>query len=263
MLEWLNFLKEIANERLLDSKEAEFLLVKFPKPGFIEDDLKVANNKNCSTQLVSLYNKRIYEKFSISGNSRGKQERLNNLLLELFNKKKEAPNFVSGSNVDYLWQSLLNIAEYTEDKIGLFPPSQNTEYRKLGKKGKKYLRQISIDDDVSIIIQPEKKGYLILLQRDTLGEIDCLAPSQWMRNNRIESNENIIPENGYLNPDISGKNELCAIITSYMPQFTWLKNIETDGLIVKAQDLKQLLEHIDSSNNILEIFYTNFLVVDK
>jgi Domain of unknown function (DUF4384) len=280
MLKWSDFLCDLGIEKELTELEPAILLAKFPKPGITASDDDVINKtKNPNiyehiTSLTSLSNckKSIYSKFGISEYSRkgrGQQEELRDLLLKAFNERNSRSSNINNVDLDYLWRKLLNMAEYTEQKMGLIPYSQNQSqgFRKLRIKnndGNKYLRQVKIDEDVLVGVCPESKGYLILFQRDVLGTIFCLAPSEYMPNNQIISNdEYIIPQNGSpISSDPSGKTELCAVVISDITKFNWLKEAKTHEVIISSEYLEQLFEYIELNKGNSEIFYTNFLVIE-
>jgi Domain of unknown function (DUF4384) len=277
MLNWNEVLCSLGIEKELTGLEPVILLAKFPKPGAIESDDKVIINPDIwehirSSSRLADYKKSIYCKFGISEyprKGRGQQEELRDLLLKAFNERNSRSDNINNVDLDYLWRKLLCIAEYTENKMGLISHNQNQskEFRKLRRRnndGDKYLRQVKIDEDVLVSVFPESKGYLLLLQRDSLGQIYCLAPSIYMPDNQILNNEYIIPQDGSpISSNISGKTELFAIVISDITKFDWLIDAKTDELIINLECLKQLFEHLKLNRDKLEVFYTNFLVIEQ
>jgi hypothetical protein len=262
-MEWISCLDNLANSKKLSDEEAKVLFAKFSKPRAIETNAKTATSTGYVEKTIEKHLEKIYIKFGIVGTVRGKQDDLRDLLLDFFVQANQIPDRPSSLSLDSLWQQLLDMAEYTRTKMGLISPHDSTKFRgfkKKSAKSNKYLPEVNIDDDILISIHPESLGYLVLFERDELGKVYCLVPSEWLTDNQVEKKEYIIPQDGEsIKPELSGKIELLAIVVSDISKFTWLKDIQLDK-VVEVQNLQQLLEHINLNNGTSELFYTSFLV---
>jgi Domain of unknown function (DUF4384) len=261
---WFDFLDKIINTFDLSTDEAKILKLMYPtsRKGASLTNAEIKGIMSCSEQKVVAVKKSIFGKIIPNRVEIKATEELRIFLVKLYGESKTSPQ---------LWEILLNLAQYTEDKIWLIKQQKNTTFRVITNLNNidRRIREVDKGKEFSVNIDVSSNGYLIALQSDeSSDEVYCLAPSAFMKNNQVSKDKPItIPENfdsPRIGANVSGINNLLVIVIPSIidvSNWKWMEESRNrEDYIVSREHLQCLLEYIHDNNGNLEMFRTTFKV---
>jgi Domain of unknown function (DUF4384) len=166
--------------------------------------------------------------------------------------------------LEELWQKLQTLGSPTEE-MGLVIAQEET----LGwtkKIPSRYEKSVRMGSYIRFEVNLETPGYLLLLQKDTLGKLWCFCPSCFAPQPQLERGKTILPQEG--SPITSfhiegtpGEEEILAVVTQDMPKLRWLSQANDEPLELTENFLGELLNYINTSGD-NQILYTEYEIVE-
>lgn len=164
--------------------------------------------------------------------------------------------------LDKLWQQLHLLSSPTE-QMGLVLVKEET----LGwgqKIPSRYEKSVQVGSYIRFEVNLETPGYLILLQKDTSGQLWCFCPSCFAPQAHLNTGKTILPQEG--SPITSfpiegnpGKEEIIAVFTKEVPALDWLPPGDNDPLELEASHLAALLEYVTGRGE-YQLWYTDYMI---
>ncbi|MBW4667906.1 MAG: DUF4384 domain-containing protein [Cyanomargarita calcarea GSE-NOS-MK-12-04C] len=166
--------------------------------------------------------------------------------------------------LEELWQKLQTLGSPTE-QMGLVIAQEET----LGwtkKIPSRYEKSVRMGSYIRFEVNLETPGYLLLLQKDTLGQLWCFCPSCFAPQPQLEKGKTSLPQES--SPITSfhiegtpGKEQILAVITQDMPKLEWLSQANDEPLELTESFLGELLNYISTSRD-NQIIYTEYEIVE-
>ena len=168
------------------------------------------------------------------------------------------------TSIDQLWQQLQTLGTVTE-KMGLVLVEEQT----LGwgwKKSNTYEKSVQIGSSIRVEVNFEKSGYLLLLQRDTSGNIWCFCPSRYAPQPHLNTGKTCLPQEGsettcFPIEGTPGKEEILALITQTILSLNWFSQGSDEPFQLKENHLRELLDYINKHGE-YEVLYTEYTVIE-
>ncbi|QIR37239.1 DUF4384 domain-containing protein [Tolypothrix sp. PCC 7910] len=162
--------------------------------------------------------------------------------------------------IDKVWQQLQTLGSPTQ-QMGLVLVKEET----LGwgwESQSRYEKSVSLGNYIRVEINLDTPGYLLLLQKDTAGQVWCFCPSCFAPQPHINTGKTSLPQEGspltsFPIEGIPGKEVLLAVITEDMPNLNWLPQGKDDPLELTDIFLLQLLKLINNTRN-CRVLYTEY-----
>ncbi|MCP6761233.1 MAG: DUF4384 domain-containing protein [Fischerella sp. CENA71] len=164
--------------------------------------------------------------------------------------------------VEELWQQLKTLGSPTE-QMGLVLVQEET----LGWRWQtpnRYAKSVSLGSHIRFEINLESSGYLLLIQKDTSGQVWCFCPSCFASQPQLDTGKTIVPQEG--SPMTSfpiegnpGKEQILAVITKDAPTLDWLPQGSDEPLQLEESHLGQLLEFVNESEE-CQVLYTDYMI---
>ncbi len=166
--------------------------------------------------------------------------------------------------LEELWQKLQALGSYT-DQMGLVLAQEET-LSWVKKIPSRYEKAVKTGSYIRFEVNLEIPGYLLLLQKDTLGKLWCFCPSCFAPQPKLEKGKTILPQEG------SETNSLCiegtpgievilAVVTQDMPKLQWLSQANDEPLELTENFIMELLNYINLSGD-NQILYTEYEIVE-
>lgn len=168
------------------------------------------------------------------------------------------------TSIDQLWEQLQTLGTVT-DKMGLVLVEEQT----LGwgwKPNHTYEKSVQIGSSIRVEVNFDNSGYLLLLQRDTSGNICCFCPSRYAPKPHLNTGKTCLPQEGSATTcfpieGTPGKEEILAVITQAMPSFYWLPRASDEPFQLKESHLRDLLNYINEHQE-SKILYTEYMITE-
>lgn len=167
--------------------------------------------------------------------------------------------------LDNLWQQLQLLSSPTE-QMGLVLVKEET----LGwgqKIPSRYEKSVQVGSYIRFEVNLETPGYLLLLQKDTSGQLWCFCPSCFAPQAHLNTGKTTLPQEG--SPITSfpiegnpGKEEIIAVFTKEVPALDWLPQGDNDPLELEASHLVALLEYVTGRGE-YQLWYTDYMVIAR
>ncbi|MFN6515854.1 MAG: DUF4384 domain-containing protein [Nostoc sp. CreGUA01] len=164
--------------------------------------------------------------------------------------------------LDKLWQQLQLLSSPTE-QMGLVLVKEET----LGwgqKIPSRYEKSVQVGNYIRFEVNLETPGYLLLLQKDTSGQLWCFCPSCFAPQPHLNTGKTTLPQEG--SPITSfpiegnpGKEEIIAVFTKEVPALDWLPQGDNDPLELEESHLVALLEYVTGRGE-YQLWYTDYMV---
>ncbi|AFY43445.1 DUF4384 domain-containing protein [Nostoc sp. PCC 7107] len=166
------------------------------------------------------------------------------------------------SPLDKLWQQLQSLGSPTE-QMGLVLVKEET----LGwgtRIPSRYETSVQIGSYIQVEINLSTPGYLLLLQKDTSGQMWCFCPSCFAQQPHLDTGKTSLPQpgspmNAFPVEGTPGKEEIIAIITKEVPQLDWLTQDNDEVLELEASHLTELLNYVHEHEE-SQLWYTDYMV---
>jgi hypothetical protein len=166
--------------------------------------------------------------------------------------------------LEKLWQKLQALGSYT-DQMGLVIAQEET----LGwvkKKPSLYEKSVKVGSYIRFEVNLEAPGYLLLLQKDTLGKLWCFCPSCFAPQPQLEKGKTTLPQESSNDKALCiegtpGVEEILAVVTQNMPKLEWLSQANEDPLELTENFIMELLNYINLSGD-NQILYTEYEIVE-
>ncbi|MBV6628141.1 MAG: DUF4384 domain-containing protein [Rivularia sp. (in: Bacteria)] len=165
--------------------------------------------------------------------------------------------------LNQLWLQLIKLGSPTED-MGLVLAKEQT----LGwgtKLPSRYEKSVSVGAYIQVEVNLNIQGYLLLLLKDTSGEVCCFCPSCFAPENKLEAGKTILPQadspiTSFPIEGTPGKEQILAIITPKIPNLEWLPKPSDEPLTLTEDYLNTLLDYASDSKE-TQILYTEYQVI--
>ncbi len=164
--------------------------------------------------------------------------------------------------LDQLWQQLKALGSITE-QMGLVVVKEKT--LSWGTEiPSRYEKSVNLGNYIQFEVNFETPGYLILIQKDTSGQIWCFCPSCFAPQSKLETGKTSLPQEG--SPITSfplegtpGKEQVLAVLTQKEPNLQWLPQGNDNPLELEEFHLMQLIEFVNQSED-SQVLYTEYTV---
>jgi DNA-binding Xre family transcriptional regulator len=168
------------------------------------------------------------------------------------------------TSIDQLWEQLQTLGTVTE-KMGLVLVEEQT----LGwgwPTSSIYEKSVRIGSYIRVEVNFENSGYLLLLQRDTSGNIWCFCPSCFAPQPHLNTGKTCLPQEGseitcFPIEGTPGQEEILAVITQIMPSLDWLPQASDEPLQLKEIHLRELLDYMNQHGQ-YEVLYTEYMITE-
>ncbi|WP_413176323.1 DUF4384 domain-containing protein [Anabaena azotica] len=168
------------------------------------------------------------------------------------------------TSIDQLWKQLQTLGNVTE-KMGLVLVEEQT----LGwgwPTSSSYEKFVRIGSYIRVEVNFDNSGYLLLLQRDTSGNIWCFCPSCFAPQPHLNTGKTCLPQEGseitcFPIEGTPGQEEILAVITPNMPSLNWLLQASDEPLQLKESHLRELLDYMNVYKK-YEVLYTEYTVIE-
>lgn len=174
----------------------------------------------------------------------------------------EEPQQVLLTPLNQLWQQLQSLGSPTEE-MGLVLVQTET----LGWKwqaNSRYEKSVRIGSYIQFEVNLENPGYLLLIQKDTSEQVWCFCPSCFAPQPQLDTGKTSLPQQGspitsFPIEGVPGKEYILAVVTTEAPSLDWLPQGNDEPLELTEDDLIQLLEFVNTSEN-CRVLYTEYEV---
>jgi hypothetical protein len=161
------------------------------------------------------------------------------------------------------WGLLWDMAADASDRFGLvLPPGDASLDRD------RFQQTIVARTSVLLEISGGMLGYLLLLERDPLGNVVLLAPSPLMANPALTGTIQRLPQYPpspfeFLQPLTVGTNCLWAGIFAKLPEFKWLADAQKRPLRLQLSQLTELFEYIRKQPQAIPLWRSSYVVINE
>ncbi|MEH1779232.1 MAG: DUF4384 domain-containing protein [Nostoc sp.] len=167
--------------------------------------------------------------------------------------------------LDNLWQQLQLLSSPTE-QMGLVLVKEET--LGWGKNlPSRYEKSVQVGSFIRFEVNLETPGYLLLLQKDTSGQLWCFCPSCFAPQPHLNTGKTTLPQEG--SPITSfpiegepGKEEIIAVLTKEVPALDWLRQENDEVLSLEASHLIELLKYVTERGD-YQLWYTDYMVTAR
>ncbi|MBW4629028.1 MAG: DUF4384 domain-containing protein [Brasilonema octagenarum HA4186-MV1] len=164
--------------------------------------------------------------------------------------------------LDELWQQLQTLGSPTE-KMGLVLVKEET-LAWSWRTPSPYEKSVRVGSHIRFEVNLETPGYLLLLQKDTSGQLWCFCPSCFAQEPQLETGKTRLPQEGsplksFPIEGDPGKEQMLAVITKEAPTLDWLPQGSDEPLQLEESHLIRLLEYVNQTGE-CEILYTEYVV---
>ena len=162
------------------------------------------------------------------------------------------------------WGLLWDLAADASDRFGLVLPPGGDASLDLDR----FQHTIVSRTSVLLEISGGMLGYLLLIERDALGNVVLLAPSPLMANPALTGTIQRLPQYPpspfeFLQPLTVGTNYLWAGIFAKLPEFKWLANAQKRPLRLQLSQLTELFEYIRKQPQTIPLWRSSYVVVNE
>ncbi|WP_347566453.1 DUF4384 domain-containing protein [Scytonema sp. UIC 10036] len=132
------------------------------------------------------------------------------------------------------------------------------------KQPSRYEKSVNLGTHIQFEVNFETPGYLLLIQRDTSGQIWCFCPSCFAPQSKLETGKTSLPQEGspmtaFPMEGTPGKEQVLAVLTQKEPNLQWLPQGNEDALELVEYHLTQLIEFVKQTEN-SQVLYTEYTV---
>jgi hypothetical protein len=107
---------------------------------------------------------------------------------------------------------------------------------------------VLLNEEIVFCVDVPSEGHLVLLEREPSGDIVCLSPSPYVRQNKLSVGLSILPQLDNSNVDAfgadePGREELIACLLPQVPlaEFAWLETSRQKEFVLGVNELVSLL----------------------
>ncbi|QLE57422.1 DUF4384 domain-containing protein [Nostoc sp. TCL26-01] len=159
-----------------------------------------------------------------------------------------------------IWHQLQSLGHPSE-KMGLVLVKEET----LGWSWQNktiYEKSVSIGSKIRFEINLENPGHLLLIQKDTLGNIWCFCPSRFAPQAYLAQGKTLLPQENspmksFQIEGTPGRETIFALITESTPILNWLPNQNDEPLELTETHLSELCDFISHEPS-CKIMYTEY-----
>lgn len=161
------------------------------------------------------------------------------------------------------WQELTALGSPTE-QMGLVLVQEET--LTWGTKlPSPYKKSVRLGSFIRFEVNFDFSGYLILLQKDTQGQMLCFCPSCFASEPLLSTGKTILPQSGAPMTSFPiegepGDEQIIAVVTKEMPALDWLPKINDDPLQLDDTHLQSLLDYLGKCEE-GKVLYTQYSIV--
>ncbi len=169
----------------------------------------------------------------------------------------------SQTSLEKIWQKLKIQGSHTE-KMGLVLAKEDTLAWGWGNQ-KRYEKSVKVGSYVQFEINLETPGFLLLIQKDTSGQVWCFCPSCFAPQPRLETGKTSLPQEGaeitaFPIEGMPGKEEILAVIARDISGLTWLPQGSDEPLELECDRITELFEFVSQQEN-CHVWYTDYIVI--
>lgn len=171
---------------------------------------------------------------------------------------------VGDKSLNRVWQKLQSLGNPT-DKMGLVIVTED-KLRWKTEKPSPYEKSVKTGSDIRFEIDLNTSGYLLLLQKDTSGEVWCFCPSCFAPQPQLNPGKTFLPQEGsqFTSLEVEGepgKEQILTVISQELPTFDWLPQENDDAFQLDESHLIQVIEYINQNGN-CQVYYTSYKVTN-
>jgi Domain of unknown function (DUF4384) len=171
---------------------------------------------------------------------------------------------VGDKSLNTVWQKLLKLGNSTE-KMGVVL-AEEEKLRWTTEKPTPYKTSVRLGSYINFQIDLDTPGYLLLLQKDTSGEVWCFCPSCFAPEMQLDTGKTILPQEGspikaFQLEGKPGNEQILTFISKELPTFDWLPKGNDDAFQLTETHLRELIQYFDEKKGDCQVFYTNYKVV--
>jgi DNA-binding Xre family transcriptional regulator len=176
----------------------------------------------------------------------------------------EKEEVVQQTPLEKIWQQLTALGSPTE-QMGLVLVKEET--LGWGKKiGSYYEKSVRLGNYIQFEINLQIPGYLLLIQKDTCGQIWCFCPSPFAPQPQLENGKTSLPQMGspmtaFPVEGKPGKEQILAIISPNIPNLQWLLQESDEVLELTESHLMELINHVNTNEG-NQILYTEYQILE-
>jgi DNA-binding Xre family transcriptional regulator len=164
--------------------------------------------------------------------------------------------------LEELWRELQMLGSPTEE-MGLVLAQEET--LDWGWKAPiRYEKSVRVGSYIRFEVNFSTPGYLLLLQKNTSGQVWCFCPSCFAPQPHLDTGKTTLPQEGspltsFPIEGTPGEECIVAVITKKVPTLDWLPQGSDEPLQMEERHLMQLLEYISEIND-CEVLYTTYAI---
>ncbi|MEH2134928.1 MAG: DUF4384 domain-containing protein [Nostoc sp.] len=179
-----------------------------------------------------------------------------------FSEDKE--NTLQLTPFNKLWQELISLASLTEEMGMVLVKEETLGWRK--KISNPYEKLVRLGSYIQFEINLPTPGYLLLIQRDALGEVWCFCPSFFAPQPELSEGKTSLPQQGspmtsFFIEGTPGKEQILAVVTPDAPNFAWLMPGNDEVLKITENFLLELLNYV-KINGSSQILYIEYQIIE-
>lgn len=164
--------------------------------------------------------------------------------------------------LEKLWQKLQALGSVTE-QMGLVLVKEET-LRWGWEANSRYEKSVPIGSYIQFEINFDTPGYLLLIQKDTSGQVWCFCPSCFAPQPHLNTGKTSLPQQGspitsFPIEGMPGKEIVLAIITEQNPVLNWLPTGDAEPLQLTENHLNELIDFVNPNEN-CQVLYTEYEV---
>jgi Domain of unknown function (DUF4384) len=173
------------------------------------------------------------------------------------------PETESQTPLEKIWQKLKTQGSHTE-KMGLVLAKEDTLAWGWGNQ-KRYEKSVKVGSYVQFEINLETPGFLLLIQKDTSGQVWCFCPSCFAPQPHLETGKTSLPQEGaeitaFPIEGIPGKEEILAVIARDISGLTWLPQGSDEPMELECDRISELYDLVSQQGN-CQVFCTGYMVI--
>jgi len=177
---------------------------------------------------------------------------------------EDEENTLQLTPLNKIWQELIALASLTEEMGMVLIKEETLAWRK--NISNRYDKSVRLGSYIQFEINLKTPGYLLLIQRDTSGEIWCFCPSCFAPQPELSEGKTSLPQEGspmtsFYIEGTPGKEQILAVVTPDLPNLEWLMSENDEVLKITENFLMELLNYL-KINGATQILYTEYQIIE-
>jgi hypothetical protein len=175
---------------------------------------------------------------------------------EIVTDREWYPQLIDRSPAD-LWKMLWEYAREDGERFRVIKAADKPQFVREGismlgaipRNRVKKCYSVLLEEKIVFCVDMPIEGHLVLLEREPNGDIVCLSPSQYVRQNKLSVGLSILPQRDNSQTiDAFGANEpgreewiACLLPNVPLTEFGWLETSRQEALVLEVDELVSLL----------------------